>query len=512
MKKILQSSLFALVLTSTQLFGQFWPASNPDFVFPPPTTAGATQTHHMSSYDYTPNLPLPNGNFNVYSWSGNDPAAFNNAGIAYAYYDPSNSSIIDQNFRQLHVKELEVGLLEFSGNMYVVASYESFGGGVYINIYRYNFMVGLTPFMMNVLIDPTGSKPRISSYKTGYIAITFESANGIGVSTYSAGMPAPTTTYIAGTTGCSIPDIAFTNFSNMDVFVSYWDPGVNAINVVHEDFFTLLASPGTIPFLFDDMNLLGTAPNYIDLDCMGDMSVIGLNLWAYTYDQVNDLYVRMINPSMFFVDVILTDPVVNMAFRPRKASIAMDYTTSTIDIAWGQETLFNASNNTIGKQIDIWGNLVVPLNNYVEVPSTPLTSPHFYSLVALSKNKFSTNEVFCAFSLDSGNPIVDINYKFKSIFVPTYLMEQVINDKVKVYPNPCTAQIVIDISDANADEVLNITIMDISGRLVYNGYGNLDVINAGVNQQLSAWAPGSYLLQVNRTSGLPMQTIKFVKQ
>lgn len=513
MKKITLALLAVLLSGFMQVKGQYIPAVNPEFVFPTPALAGNTQTHHMSAYDYVSNIPsLPPGNFNVYSWSGNDPAAINNAGIAYTFRNLSNTLVWDENFIHMDVKELEVGFIELNNSIFIVAIYESFSGGVFMDVYRYNFMGTPTPIVTNQLIDPSGSKPRMSTYKTSQFVCTFESPNGIGVSAYMPGMAAPSLSYINGTVGCVMPDIAFTSFSNMDVYVSYFNPMSNAIHVEHEDFSIIASASGVVPFFTDDVNPLGVVPEYIDIDCMGSMAIASANVWSYVYDQNNDLFVRMFNPATStFYDMMLTNPLVNTDFKPRKPSIAMDYNSSSIDIAWSQESLSGMMNNIIGKKIDLVGGYIVPFSDFVIIPTAPMFSPHLYSLVALSKNKLTGNDVFTAFCLDNGTPIMRNYYKFKTAIMSTYKLPELEMPAI-AYPNPFTDQLALNIPSIDGDVEATVSITDLSGRNIFMKQGTIDAINTAINTQHHQWNNGMYLISITHKDMPNPQIIKITKQ
>lgn len=512
MRKISFYLLLMFCCIANHVNAQLISAANPDFLFPVAGSANASRTHHMSCYDFEYNGGGTAGNFNVYSWSGNDPAAFNNAGIAFTYMDPSNSFVLDRDFIQLDVKELEVGLIEMNNAMHVIAVYESFAGGVFANVYQYNFMGGLTPVLLNVTINSTGSKPRISNYKAACVAIVYETPAGIGISAYTPGMTAISNGFIAGTIGCSIPDVSIMNNGNLDVYVAYYESASLQIKAAHQTF-TTVSGGGVMAFIPDDSKLVNMDPVYIDIDCAESLTAASVSMFAYVYDQQNDLFMRLYNaaltPSM--VDVMLTNPTVSNDFRPVKPSIAYELMTGLIDVAWSQEMITGIANPTIGLQLDEFGNILTPMPFFLAVSQASPMLSNLHALVALSKNKLTSNEVFCAFSLDNGATAADLFYKFKNLGSTSYRLPQQ-NHTVNVYPNPFADQLAINVPAISADDQLKVTIVDITGKVVFSKVATIDHINAAMNEQHAAWSAGMYILQVVINGEAAMQQLKLVKQ
>jgi hypothetical protein len=79
---------------------------------------------------------------------------------------------------------------------------------------------------------------------------------------------------------------------------------------------------------------------------------------------------------------------------------------------------------------------------------------------------------------------------------------------VKVYPNPTTELVNIQINHSKIDQVV-VTVTDLEGKEVYNGKyaGIANVI--GINT--SSYATGSYLLTLKNTSNQVLGTYKIIK-
>ncbi|MGC6434694.1 MAG: T9SS type A sorting domain-containing protein [Crocinitomicaceae bacterium] len=79
---------------------------------------------------------------------------------------------------------------------------------------------------------------------------------------------------------------------------------------------------------------------------------------------------------------------------------------------------------------------------------------------------------------------------------------------VKVYPNPTTELVNIQINHSTVDQVI-VTVADLEGKEVYSGkyLGIANVI--GIN--ISSYATGSYLLTLKNTSNQLLGTYKIIK-
>ncbi len=78
---------------------------------------------------------------------------------------------------------------------------------------------------------------------------------------------------------------------------------------------------------------------------------------------------------------------------------------------------------------------------------------------------------------------------------------------IKVYPNPVSDQLILDVQLANTIEDFQVTIRDVSGKLVSaNNYR--DVLNRQLTYDVSDFVAGTYTLQVQTTNG--MRTERFV--
>lgn len=79
---------------------------------------------------------------------------------------------------------------------------------------------------------------------------------------------------------------------------------------------------------------------------------------------------------------------------------------------------------------------------------------------------------------------------------------------IKVYPNPVTTYVKIEGSDIGGKYSAKISSVD--GRIILYTSGNLAQVNAAINQRLSGFTPGVYVLELN--SDKQHLTQKFIKQ
>jgi hypothetical protein len=85
------------------------------------------------------------------------------------------------------------------------------------------------------------------------------------------------------------------------------------------------------------------------------------------------------------------------------------------------------------------------------------------------------------------------------------IIESGVNSDLFIYPNPATDELVIE---GIKDESANVSLTDLSGRLIYSGM----IYSKGGNIKLmvSEFKSGLYLLQL--TTSAERQTFKIIKQ
>jgi hypothetical protein len=308
-----------------------------------------------------------------------------------------------------------------------------------------------------------------------------------------------------------IPDVSLNvNSNGLDVYIAYYNPGSNEIMLEFLDLPTV-ASGGTYSFNIVDNNPLSIVPQYIDLDSW--FTPTGATQWAYAYDQQYMLLMRLFNPaaSPMLMDVQLTTAALSADFAPKKPSLTYDNSGNVIDIAWSQDMLSGIANPTIGMQLDNLGNNLFG-TSYLEVNQTGIGIGQFYSLVALSKNKYtSTSDVFCAFSLDNGSLYADINYKFKATSAgSTYNAKQLNKAGVQLYPNPFNNQVSLAIDKINGDDIIYVNVYDITGKQIMQSAATIDEVNHQLNNAAAKWSNGVYMLKV--VNGQDISNLKMIKQ
>ncbi|MEO8794306.1 MAG: lamin tail domain-containing protein [Daejeonella sp.] len=86
------------------------------------------------------------------------------------------------------------------------------------------------------------------------------------------------------------------------------------------------------------------------------------------------------------------------------------------------------------------------------------------------------------------------------------------NHQLVVYPNPVQGAIQLTfVGEApNATTVLDFSVMNVDGRSVLSGKGNLNSLNESLQSRLKELTPGVYVVQISTTSSV--STAKFIKQ
>jgi len=81
-----------------------------------------------------------------------------------------------------------------------------------------------------------------------------------------------------------------------------------------------------------------------------------------------------------------------------------------------------------------------------------------------------------------------------------------IEDRIRVYPNPSTGMLVVDIKMAESnDQSMSLKVTDLSGKTVYQSS-----MQVGMNRMELTLAPSSYLYSINGASGATLQNGKLV--
>lgn len=511
MKNIIIWTLCALFYLTIHVHAQFIVASLPQVNYPIPGVAQTYEPDHMGSYHFHHSDGGNNGQFAVYSWS-NPFAGPNNAGFAYIFVDNTFSTIYDNGFQNINdALEVEVATMTISGQKYIVVSYHN-ASGAYVDFYHYIFPGILNP-SGSFLLSPTGKKTRMDAHKEYAVAITYEDASGINVATIESGtFPMINTEVIPGTIGGTIPDVAFSHdHTGLMVRFVYYMPGT--IYVQSKDFYQI-GNP-SIPFSVDDMNPF-VQTSYIDIDCP-DHAMGPDYKWAYTYDMGNKLFVRSFvngiasSPYLFAVN----DPFLMSNYNNFKPSIAYEANQDVINVGWATRNFTGLFNKNVAVRYRFDGAPLTTPGSYLLLSNGPVTTNYGkHNVVSLSKNT-EIPYIFTAFSmLGPGSPMnEDIIVKVRPIGIPTFKgvgANALVTSNIQAIPNPFQENFILDASTIDGNEILQVNIVDITGRTVLHTQGTIDVLNASILTASKSWTAGMYSIQLKGST--VEQHIKVIKQ
>ena len=506
--KVFNSLAVVFALTCLSAKAQsFQPASIPDIPFPDASIGIVKEVDHVSCYGFYGSDPSGNyGNFNVHSWSPPNEKML--AGIAYVFTDNTNSSTWDKGIEPVkRALDLEVGTIDVSGTKIVIASYYN-SKGVFINVYKYVFGGGL--FLSETRnLSEKGRKPRIDSHKGYGVTVTWEEDFGVmikAIGIENGGLKYGENLFIHEAKGGRIPDVAFGHdYADLDIRVAFFNPNTYTIDVIKQEFFTVLgAPPSSIPFIMEDQ-LNVREVTYIDIDCPDHSSD---TRWAYAFTMNNALYARSYAAAVSSSPV--TFPVSGPYLRGttnRKPSVAYSNNIDEVNIAWSFDK------EIIAVQRDVAGGFITPPGTFLIVPKYPQYNPYF-SYVALSKSNENSSDLYHAFSMQDPNIGMEMRYKFKPYGSSTYRGQgetataDVLNPaSLNVYPNPFTEYFQLDAHDQA--EVLSVQVIDFTGRIVFADKGSVTELNSRLETAGPEFNAGIYIVKVD---GKEQGSFKIVKQ
>lgn len=502
--KILQKLLFGVgtLFTTLSAQAQFISPVNPETAYPDWTMGIVMRPDHVSCHGFH----YDSGHF--YAYSQNNIAYSNsiNASISYLYMDPTNMVIYDQNTITFNnALDLEVGTLEYNGSKIVLASYYN-PNGVFLDVYEYIFGTGLVLINQHQLSN-SGKRPRIDSHKGYAAAITWEENNRIMVAAYeSSGIISNPITLVGSNSG-SIPDVAFGHNNDLFVRIAYFHEPSNSIRVSHEKFYNILSASGGMTFVTDDVQS-GIKTDYIDIDGPDHSTD---DRWVYVYNEWGNRiravsYIPGLAATPFVFDI--TDPSIYY-LKSKKPSVAYSANSDRFHVAWS-----NNSNSTTVEQhylsvirrVD--GAYITPYGNYMLVANT--TDYGYQNYIAISKSNEHTDDLFTTYSMHTSN--YEMYYKFKNYSASTFsgIADQPISVQLKGLPNPYQNYFYLDSDNISSDDVLEVQVFDIMGRVIFNATGDFNKINYQLRQESGQFNTGHYI--VNTKINGVLSQLKMIKE
>ncbi len=507
----------------------------PSLFGPPPSTFNLdNNVAHISNYAYNSNR------FGQYveiaGWSRSYGAG-GGGGFSYGLAS-SGTPYAGQGVEVIpNAVDVRVGYLESDGAYIVVAYFDIATMSYYCRLYPWlapNVLgAPITYFLYSGTIDYRCNMD--ISYNASKVAITWCTNNALftavgmlagGGLQFSPGLP-PTSPAImisvpfAGSHAAADVAFRFDPFSGTEVlhyafFVNNFPVSfIREIEIPFMTLFTSTLSGYTYAGPVDNNPVVaatGTGLVIPRLDCPD----VGPNRWAYTYTENDrDIMVRLGagGPNINLTGGGLVTPI--NAYKNVNPCLAYDQMGNNFFVSWGTtatSSSFASTQSYVAMELNNGGALV-SAPDYLLVPANPNTEASPVPLVALSRHANTMGDLYTSFC-EYPNPDVILEHKNHPWASSTawrgkgIATAQQAAEGISVYPNPFRNSFRIESKDNGQTKV---SVSDLFGRQLGSYQGDLESVNAQLNQLGNTLASGTYLLSV--VQGKPAgQVFKVVKQ
>jgi hypothetical protein len=468
----------------------------------------------------------------MYLSGWNTPVNGATSEFIYNFTDPGNpaSVVFSGAFPYHDVADLEVGAVynTSTGKFNLLVAYYQLGVGHFLDIYD----LETSPVTQIVLVNTMQlsnstayGRIRMDFHRTDAAVITW-AYPGVGIQTMAGqnGNWSNVTT-LDGTLGESGPDVALSHAGDILANYVYYNNATGAITKSIVDLNTLLASPGLVSPLVEDVNF--TSPGLWDfrvvIDCPDHYDVKN---WAYTYtDQSSNIWVRHIDhhSSGTYNTISVNSGVLgNIATAGLYEAYApsLHYGNDAIGGGTGQITVgwYTTDGSTfagyIGLEMKEDGGALISDPDYMALPDA--FTANFYPYAGMSFSKGSDAGIVPPFLYTTYYDYNDAinqyqlhhafhkwnNTVFKGGGAPecTYTRPRtalVPETGISIYPNPFDDIISASVSLAQDGQV-QLDLTDITGRLIARQQSALTKGKHLVKMSgLKALVSGTYLLSVS---------------
>jgi hypothetical protein len=374
-----------------------------------------------------------------------------------------------------------------------IVSYYKNGVGHFYDVYTWG-LGGLT-LLSSTQISTLLNYTRISmdSHRTYGIVIIWQEATSLRAITGLNGVyNGPI--LLGGTTNMKGPDVAFSHSSALNVHFVYWlQTGVNSYRIFESvaDFFTLHASASLTPTVQDIIGISSNHPPIPSIDCPDHYSVEN---WAYTYAvNASDIFVRSVDFNT--TGIPLTTNVVNgtvgnapMWAKELGPRIAYNQSANTFHVTWyssfvvapnGQCYFTEQIRESAGL-----GSLISSPDYELVATNSALPPGAAHNSIAFSKQNDASPFLYTVYLDNAG-----VHHAFHKWPVTTSFRTSD-NDhqsaahncspnhniasaaqqggikELTVGPNPFSGHVNLYVPSSVKDEMMNIRLVDISGKLI----------------------------------------------
>ncbi|MCC6185901.1 MAG: T9SS type A sorting domain-containing protein [Chitinophagaceae bacterium] len=537
--------LLSSILFSGQGYAQFVNPIYPQVPYPNPVSIGDylnnTRTTYISNFSTETGSPSTGLAVSVIGWSYDDASAPYGGMIAAGTHIVGASSVFtgDATLPILSAVDIRVAYME----PFIVAAYWETTTSQYIMEW-YSYIPGsgfINPVPFGSFALPTFAPP--TSYERISMDINDDATKGAIV--YSSGgvvygyafqltggtiVPYFTTPYALSTgTGNTQPDIVFsTDGTTLDdyVYITYHNGGLNLTG-------SMTFSGGTPPFFTSgfatlpafDVFSLPSGVTRVNMD-VPPGAPTGLGQWAYTYSDGNNVYLHYEDASSVISTISVNDGTLGglpTDISPySNIAPVLSYThANEIQVAWASDALGYYS--LIPPYTQTYISTIVDVNasggpktssgsDYLIIDSF---DTHTYvtarPLIALNRHSMTGNR-FVSFGIEDPVRGYELYHKNIEEFQPIYLTSIGNVHKaafIKLYPNPFSSSIKLELPSGMQNEVWVIRVTDLFGRTVANYKGTK--ASDFVAQSSAIWQAGQYIVKIENANIEP-QILKIIKQ
>lgn len=536
MKKTRMLRLFVcLAVSSTLSFGTKAQVFNPPTSYEdsyPSSGVNISRTTHTSCYaNSSVNILGSSEDLVVSAW---DEVSLGGT-VAWRRLVPgSPSTVISQGMITYPAgyRDLEVAFMYVGSTIKIFVAYYKSGSGHYCEVYD---LLGGGPVLSTIIPlsgSPNYGRISIDCHRMYGMVVTWEenaviktrvawdNSGTLGVSpivTFSA----PIKRYL--------PDVAFSHAGSglLCQYVYHEIGSVSQIAQSSFDFWTMagFGGPTTVVPTLQDINVLGSGnvlPSPPNIDCPDHYNV---DNWAYTYhlNTNNDIYVRLVDfnstgvPNTIVVnDGSFGNFPINSA-QNINPFLAYDINNDNFHVGWFTNYIDPATveiASYISVDVHESGTAILSTFDYLTVPNTPIFASGT-PFLSFSKHTESTDylyTIFPQYNLSTGYEMQHKYHQWGSLGAfkgehathytcnddgrLSYLAEHANGLSSSVYPNPFKNQLHISLSPEMLSEVIDVTITNITGTVVYSTTGTPDEINENLND-VSNITTGMYIMNIS---------------
>lgn len=528
MKKLVKLAL-GLLLTGSVAQAQFITPAFPETVYPTAPMAVVLRTQHTSCYSMTDiGFGAAANNLYIHTWnSAGGPVN----GIAWRRTNTAGTTLnLGTAVINGDIRDLEAGFVQVSGTYFVVATYYEQGVGFFYRLYQWN-PGGLAPVGGPVLLMACQQYRRISldAHKLYGVAITWQDISGrvyVKVADASSGtLVIGNNIEVTNAFNAAIPDVAFSHAANLNVRIAFVDEGSGLINVMHEDFFTLLGAGGPMPFILDDLNPAAFPPpliqdpfrsNNLQLDSPDHFPD---DNWSYIYtDDQQNVFARLQTWSVSGVPFTMN--LSNWLGAFRNEFLTLGYRPDGMGIHYGWFTRYTGAPipGFIALEMNDDGTFVTPPGNFKVVANT--TAYSWEPVMSFSKQNDLSNRLFVAYPMSG---VGGFGYEMRTKLIPWgapsfittpgtpgVATASVSEVELSVFPNPFTETFTVGVKNDAPTATYEATLTDLQGKAIAHPKGNLRGVNEALQNAVRNMPAGIYFLTV-KNDGQLHQTLRVIK-